>query len=368
MRRSDKMKFLQLDTFYKNYIKLFYEAEPKLSKTPYRYQMHKLLQDGFSSVHQISPYLTELNYETDLIVANCKYAQIQWAKEHNLKFSETNWVTEITKKQIENFKPDILYTTDPVLFDTAFMNKLSWKPVLIIGWFATILQGNIDWTAYDIILSNSIPCQEKAYRFGAKATNYFSPGFPDFLTDKISQTLPKYDIVISGSITTAHIKRKKYIESVINRNIESGHQYSIGCYTNGDILDLIRNQGACWGINMYKKLRMGKIILNISGDIGNYSNKTINMRCIEATGVGSFLLTDHFQNIHNYFKPNYEIETFSNEDELFEKIDYYLKNSKEREAIAKQGQKKCLHEYSMTKKAAEFKKIIQKHLGKKNAD
>ena len=90
------------------------------------------------------------------------------------------------------------------------------------------------------------------------------------------------------------------------------------------------------------------------------------MRLFEATGNGSFLLTEHYDNLQDYFQPGVEIDTFRDEKELIKKIYYYLDNPEKRKTIARRGQKRCLSEYSMGKRALELDRIIQKHLKFKN--
>jgi spore maturation protein CgeB len=54
-----------------------------------------------------------------------------------------------------------------------------------------------------------------------------------------------------------------------------------------------------------------------------------NMRVYEALGCGSFLLTDHANGIEDLFQVGKEIIIYNNDD-LLEKIDYYLSNKREK--------------------------------------
>ncbi len=84
------------------------------------------------------------------------------------------------------------------------------------------------------------------------------------------------------------------------------------------------------------------------------------------TGVGSFLLTEYHPNICEYFEPGVEIETFRDEKDLTDKILYYLAHPDEREAIAKRGQQRCLQQYSMQVRTAEFDRVIRRYLSLKS--
>ena len=52
------------------------------------------------------------------------------------------------------------------------------------------------------------------------------------------------------------------------------------------------------------------------------------MRLFEATGCGSMLITDYKKDLENLFVLDDEIIVFNSNDELFDLINYYLKNDK----------------------------------------
>ncbi|OQX22472.1 MAG: hypothetical protein BWK80_30415 [Desulfobacteraceae bacterium IS3] len=115
-------------------------------------------------------------------------------------------------------------------------------------------------------------------------------------------------------------------------------------------------------MDMYRALKSGRIALNIDIDFGDGGN----IRLFETTGTGSFLLTQYHEKLTQYFEPGKEIETFRDEKELIDKIDYYLAHPEEREAIARRGQERCLRDYSMENRAKAFDQIIRKHLSLKS--
>ena len=84
------------------------------------------------------------------------------------------------------------------------------------------------------------------------------------------------------------------------------------------------------------------------------------MRLYEATGVGSCLLTDHLDDINNYFEPDKEVVTFKSKEEALEKANYLLANEKVALEIAKLGQKRTLRCYTSKQQAEYFSEILQK--------
>ncbi len=110
---------------------------------------------------------------------------------------------------------------------------------------------------------------------------------------------------------------------------------------------------------MYKILLKSKIIINRHIDIAeDYAN---NMRLFEATGCGAMLITDEKKNLGEIFKVGKEIITYSDVDDLIEKLKYYLKNDKEREKIAKAGQRRTLKDHVYEKRMKELVGILNKY-------
>ena len=374
---------MQVHTFYLPYLEDFYIKNPISAACSFDEQVNTLVRDGFSANHMIAPYLDQFGYETHLIIANNHHSQEQWARE-NAVILETsdNRLHEITRKQIETIKPDILYLSDPITFDSTFIRSLTWRPRLIMGWRAADIPQGTDWSEFDVMLSCLTGLRDAARRLGAKSTEHFFPGFTVWMNSQISAVQPCYDVVFAGSWTPEqHRSRNELLQAVADNSVGA---YSCGYFLNSGNTQLpppvsAINQGPRFGTEMYKALRSGRIVLDARArhlyfdqvsnqyvDMGR--NETANMRIFEVTGCGSFLLTEFFDNLEDFFEIGKEIETFRDSDEMLRKIRYYLDHPDEREAIARRGQERCLRDYSMEKRTAEFDRIIQKHLAAKNFD
>lgn len=378
-----KERFLQVHTFYENYLKGFYDRNKILGNAKFEEQIAALIKDGFSGIHMFAPYMGDLGYESRLIIANNAFSQSKWLIENNIPLNSLqDRKNEILRKQIENIKPNILYLSDPIPFDSKFIRTLPQKPDLIIGWRAADIPDGTDWSEFDLMLSGLSGVREMAEKLGAKATECFIPGFPEIILKYLGNVNPIFDVVFSGSWTTGqHAKRNFYLSEVVKASGVKGNTFSCGLYLNSTTCPLRKvienhNLGARFGIEMYKALRSGRIVLDARGEIrargkgaNNRNavvdmarNETMNMRIFEATGSGAFLLTEYYDNLSEYFEIGKEIEVFRDEKELIEKIRYYLAHPKERQEIAKRGQERCLRDYSMEKRSREFDRIIQKHL------
>lgn len=74
----------------------------------------------------------------------------------------------------------------------------------------------------------------------------------------------------------------------------------------------------------------------------------IQSKIFEATACGVCVITPKVKCLSDYYKIGEEIVAYENENELIEKIKYYLNNTQERENIAKAGQKKACNNHTYT--------------------
>lgn len=105
-----------------------------------------------------------------------------------------------------------------------------------------------------------------------------------------------------------------------------------------------------------------KIIFNKSW------TKELNMRPFEALSCDSLLLTEKSSNgWDDLFVDGKHFVSYSSEDELFEKIRYYLTHDEEREKIAEAGHKLALEKHTYWHRVQTMLQIIKDHNYKINA-
>jgi spore maturation protein CgeB len=95
-------------------------------------------------------------------------------------------------------------------------------------------------------------------------------------------------------------------------------------------------QGEAWGAVMYQALRRSLITLNSHIDM--VGREAGNARLFEATGVGTFLLTDFKDNLQTLFEPSREVVAWRSVNECLSMIDRYLNDEDERTAVAMASQ------------------------------
>ncbi|MBU2529463.1 MAG: glycosyltransferase, partial [Elusimicrobia bacterium] len=118
--------------------------------------------------------------------------------------------------------------------------------------------------------------------------------------------------------------------------------------------DLIIGQEA-WDEDLIKIYNSAKIILNIH----SHGKSDPNMRVFEAAACGGFLLTEERRCLGDFFNINKEILTFSDKNELKEKIGYYLTHEEKRKEIAFAGQKRVLLNHTYQHRVGEMVEQIR---------
>ena len=363
------MRFLQMHSFYDNYLDRFYRSHQGLQDAPFQSQMEELLRDGFSDGHIIAPHLGRLGYEAKTVVVNNRRAQEMWAGENGIPASAgPEREFEIARRQVESFRPDVLYISHPIGYDDRFTASLAHSPAVILGWRAAPIPEGTSWRSFDALLSSNTPCLEAAKRIGARSSIYYHPGFSRRIADICRSIKPEWDVAFSGQWSDLHAMRNRYLLEAAKAPLQKKRPFTLAFFLPNDPRTLpagiaMNLQPAMWGLDMFRCLRRGRITLNAGIDMAD--NEAPNMRLFEATGVGAFLLTELQRKIENFFVPGKEIATFTSPEDLVEKIHYYLDHPSEREEIARRGQERCLRDYSMENRAEVFDSIVQKLLAKK---
>lgn len=378
-----KLKFMQVLTFYPTALDLLYSKKQELASKPYPVQINELIRDGFYAAHILTEALSEKDYETKLVVANCQQAQLMWLAESGINPNIiNNWFYDIVRLQIEEFQPDVLYCFDSMYFDSRFLRTVQHKPAVVAGWRAANIPEGTDWSDFDILFSNLDGLREMALKLGAKSTIDYSPGFPEWIWRDVKNIQPDHDVVFCGMWSLGqHWSRNEYLTEIA-RNSSVNPQYSCLYHLSGDVNTIHPeaaryNKGILYGVEMHRALRQGRIAFDARGYVGFgkgvfaesgidlSKSHTATMRMFEATGTNVFLLTEHGDNLSRFFEIGREIETYRDKKELIDKIRYYLSHDYEREEIARRGFERCMAEHSLSVRAAQFDKYIRDEYNRK---
>ena len=132
-------------------------------------------------------------------------------------------------------------------------------------------------------------------------------------------------------------ERMKGIESLRLEGIEVFNPSGRTGASDSD--DFISNES----ITDYTK--RAKIVINWTRHISGAWHQA-KARCFEATLAGALLISEECEAVNYFFKPNVDYITFNNEEDLVEKVKYYLTHEVDRIRIAKNGWNVANKKYS----------------------
>ncbi len=353
-------RFLQLNTFYPAYLRDFYAARPTLAAAPYQAQLDALLDDGFSGPHMMTRGMKERGWDTFHVIANAAEMQKRWLQENDVSFSEPLNAAFVAAMQVEMFRPDVIYILDPCAFDSKFIRQIPTRPRLVTGWRGFPIPPGTDWSDFDLIFTSFDAIAAAAPRFGAHGVLRHYPGFPADVPDA---ALDGYDcdVIFSGSVTSHHRSRVELLYAVWRASQGEGgppFQFHLHMPDVSALPPAIQgaNRGSLWGNTMLRALGRARITLNI--DIDAFAAQPPNMRLIEATGAGAFLLTTFHPDLPRFFTPGRELETFRDGPELVAKVRRYLADDAARRAIAAAGATRCRAEHGLARTTDSFHDMI----------
>lgn len=374
------MRVLILNADYVRFLAWLYRRQPGLENATYDTQMAARNVSLFGVADFYSRNFEGLGHAAANIHVNNSWMQTAWAREHGLPVEPPQppgaivrdaipgWLQravapfkpllrplarkiglsprldpqseQILLAQIEDFKPDLVLNQDLFHVDTRLARRIKQigRPILI-GQVGVLPPRGEDWSVYDLLISQ-IAAAVDFFRARHARAEVVHLGFEPAILDILAPAPPRsIDVSFVGAVSADHQQRVAQLEAV-------ARHYDLKLYGSG--LNTLPAssplhrcyQGEVWGVEMYQILRTSRVTLNSHIDMAG--REAGNMRLFEATGVGSFLLTDHKDNLSNLFEPGHEVAVWGSVDDCLSEIKRALDDEDRRRAIAQAGQARTL--------------------------
>jgi hypothetical protein len=244
---------------------------------------------------------------------------------------------------------------DDVLQST--LDAIRSRGVIVIGWF---FDDELRFNSYskywaphlDYCVTNSYEALPKYKKAGVKAINIIPN--TGIAIDRFGCNIAdKYDVSFVGTVKFAD--RMHYLNELRNKN------FSLQVFGEG-------SGGYVSFEQMLNIFNSSKINLNFSKCGHFFCRKQIKGRVFQVCMAGGFLLTEYAPGIEKYFEIDREIVCFNSEEELLNKVIYYLGHEQERRAIAQAGWERASSEYTSSQIVANVFKQIEGDLAIKQRD
>lgn len=117
--------------------------------------------------------------------------------------------------------------------------------------------------------------------------------------------------------------------------------------------DELKTYSKCWKGFLKSEQELAKVYNSskINLNITNSGKSSINYRVFEILASGGFLLTDEREDLKEYFKISKQLETYSNIEDLIDKINFYLKNLNIAQKIAQLGKFEVAKKHTFSARA-----------------
>jgi spore maturation protein CgeB len=403
------MRFLKVTTFYDVYLTQFYTRHPSLASLPFSEQRSKLYWDCFGWADFFQHALEPLGYDAHELVMNAEPLQRMWAAEHGAPFPETDWMLQLAFEQIRRLDPEILFLDDTPIFPLAWIERVrSSCPSmrLVIGWSGAPSANRDALGAYDAVLS-CVPELVGELQAGGHRGFHLHHGFDPRVLQRIDADRPAaLDLSFVGQIVASaefHAERQRMLlglsdafdirihspgnrESLrerIKRKVKPLLRPAVELVDRAPLPRRVRNaiplpkvaSGAydrkgelpralsrrirppLFGLEMFQLLHDSRATFNCH--IGASRRSASNMRLFEATGVGTCLVTDLKDNLHELFVPDEEVVTYSSLPECIEKVGWLMNNPSRAREIAARGKARTLRDHTYASRAVKLDEITR---------
>jgi hypothetical protein len=293
-----------------------------------------------------------------------------WANEHGL--SSRASLGDILKAQIEEHRADVFYNLDATGWGSDFIKSLPGCVKAVIAWHAAPLR-NVSFFDYDLVVCNFPSILEAISEQGCRTESFF-PAYDPALAKFAGRQNRPIDVLFVGGYSRHHQRRAAVLEAVaqltgrysISYHLDRSRLCQLAESPLGRFLPLARHRRPpaiqaitkepIFGRDYYEALSAAKIVLNGSIDMAGADRG--NMRCFEALGSESLLLSDD-GNYPEGMEDGQTIATYSSPEQAVRQIKTLLEESSEKRlGVARAGQEMVSTRYSKQAQWKRFETLV----------
>ncbi|MDE2376704.1 glycosyltransferase [Bradyrhizobium sp.] len=292
-----------------------------------------------------------------------------WASEQGLSSRATP--AEILKAQIEHHRADVFYNQDTTGWPSDFIRSLPGCVKHVIAWHAAPLL-NVAFSDYDLVVCN-FPSILASIRERGARTDYFFPAYDSELEPLAARRDRPIDVLFVGGYSRYHRQRAAVLEQVaalagdhvVVYHLDRSRLCRLAESPLGRLLPLAEHRRPetvrsiartpVFGRDYYEVLSQAKIVLNGAIDISGEDRG--NMRCFEALGAASLLLSDD-GNYPDGMVDGETIATYASPEDAVRQVRRLLDDPEERAGIARAGHEMLKTRYSKDVQWKRFEALV----------
>ena len=269
-----------------------------------------------------------------------KLMKIKESIKDKIRPARKRWVLNVILDYINIYKPDVILVREVIGIPSEFWRSYDNK-ALIVSRLAAPVPRYWSMTDFNLILT-STDAYKTFFELNGVETFINPNGFDERILNETGQCEKEHDVTFVGGLGNRFWAKRTEIVNYFAGKIDfKWWGYCSNKYPEDHPIKR-SNQGITSGLDMLRIYKKSRIVFNDYGEIAE--NTGVNQRLFEVLGLGTFLLTREAVNFRKSFPENIFV-TFRDEKDCLDKINYFLKNEKEREEIASAGQKYILENY-----------------------
>ena len=269
------------------------------------------------------------------------------------RFTKKSYMEVLFDRIIRVENPDVLFIREQSNVNSLFWNKYR-NRALVVSRMECGIPKYWSPTCFDVVYTN-INTYRDFFESNKVVTYTNYSGFDERVASEVDTVGGfAYDVVFVGGLgTTVFLEKTMFLEQLLSKN-NGCFSFAWWGYKEGDGFEarfpLLAQayKGLSGGLEMFGIYKSAKIVLNDYGKLAG--GQGMNMRIYEVLGIGGFLLTRNSSMFDDW---DGAIATFENEDDCFQKIQFYIDNDMERRALAQKGQDYVLEHFN-------YKEIMKK--------
>jgi hypothetical protein len=352
------MRVAIVDPYYQAFLDATYAQEPQLADAPYAEQRERILARFFGTADFYSRALRDLGHEAEDLISNCEPLQRRWAREAGMR---SRWwrrevsLADILDAQIEALDADVVYVHTMGAMSRPRLDRWRRAGRLVVGQIASPAPPDELSRGFDLVITSFPHFVEHFEALGVE-TIYQPLAFEPRVLERIGTVDRRWDTVFVGGIDPrVHRGGTRLLEQIADAVDLQVWGYGADRLPAASPLRR-RWHGEAWGLDMYRALAAGRIVVNRHIDVAaGYAN---NMRLYEATGVGTLVLTESAPNLHELFTPGEEVVTYDDPADIPQIVTDLLADRPRMEAIARAGQARTLARHTWPLRMAELADVL----------
>ena len=204
---------------------------------------------------------------------------------------------------------------------------------------------------------SQLPSTVKSFRALGVRSEVSHLAFEPSILDALPEApAPDIDISFVGSVSADHRQRIALLEAVAKRHdLKMWGNLPASLPASSPLRRCF--QGEVWGADMYQVLRRSRITLNSHIDMAG--GEAGNMRLFEATGAGTFLLTDFKDNLDTLFAPDREVATWRSIDDCLAVIERTIGDDRGRAQIAQAGHARTMAQHTYRHRTSQILGFVE---------